>query len=235
MSGHSHWAQIQRQKGVTDNKRGAMFTKLGNVITIAAKQGGGDPETNFKLRLAIDQAKAANLPKDNIERAIKRGTGEIGGGVIENVTYEGFGPGATALIIEALTDNRNRTSAAVKHILTKFGGSLGAPNSVRWLFDQKGVIRIEKLSEELELGLIDAGAQDIKTDDDGTAIYTQPNDLKKVKDWLEVKQVKVEYAEIEWVAKEKKDATNQRETLEKIFVELDENEDVNNYFTNAEV
>ena len=235
MSGHSKWAQIHRQKGTADTKRGALFTKMGNAITIAAKLGGGNPETNFRLRLAIDQAKVINMPKDNIDRAIKRGTGELGGGTIESVTYEGFGPGGIAFIIETLTSNRNRTSANIKHTLTKYGGSLGTPNSVRWFFGQKGIIRIEKIDENLELELIDAGAEDIVTDSDGVAVYTQPNDLKKIKDRLEARGIKTEYAEIEWVAKEKKEAAGQKETLEKIFDELETDEDVSNYYTNAEV
>jgi len=237
MSGHSKWSTIKRQKGATDAKRGALFTKLGKGITIAAKEGGGDPETNFKLRLAIDQAKAANMPKDNIERAVKRGTGELDDGKkIESVTYEGFGPEGTAFMIEALTDNRNRTSAAMKHILTKYGGSLGGPNSVAWMFEQKGVIRIPKINDELELELIDAGAIDIKKDDEGVTVFTRPNDLKKVKEFLEQKEIEIEYAEVEQVAKEKKEFNGtEAEKVQKLFDELDEDEDVNNYYSNAEV
>jgi len=236
MSGHSKWAQIHRQKGTADTKRGALFTKLGNAISIASRSGGSDPEANFKLRLAIDQAKAANLPKDNIERAIKRGTGELGGEKIEQITYEGFGPAGTAFIIEGVTDNRNRTSSIVKHILTKYGGSLGGPSSVSWLFEQKGVIRIKNIDENLELELIDAGAKDIEIDDDGTTIYTAPLDLKKIKDLLDKKGINIDYAEIEQVAKEKKIMTGgQKETIEKLFAELEDNEDINNYYTNAEI
>ena len=236
MSGHSKWAQIHRQKGATDSKRGALFTKLGNVITVAAKSGGGDPETNFKLRLAIDQAKAANMPKDNIERAIRRGTGELAGGTIEAITYEGFGPEGTAFMIECLTDNRNRTSSAMKHILTKYGGGLGGPNSVAWMFVQKGIVRIPEINEDLELELIDKGATDIQKDSEGVVIYTAPNDLKKVKKFLEQKGIKVEYAELEQMAKEKKEvASDKTEKIQKLFDELDENEDVSNYYSNAEV
>jgi len=235
MSGHSKWAQIHRQKGVADTKRGAVFTKLGNAITAAAKSGGGDPDANFKLRLAIDQAKASNLPKDNIERAIKRGTGELGGGTIETVVYEGFGPAGIAIIIEGLTDNRNRTSSAIKHLLAKYGGSLGGPNSVSWLFVQKGVLRIKEITDELELDLIDAGALDVVREDDGATIYTMPNDLKKIKNFLELQKIIVDYAEVEQVAKEKK-ALNDEEAqnLQKLFGELDNDEDVSNYYTNAE-
>ena len=236
MSGHSKWAQIHRKKGVVDAKRGALFTKLGNAITVAVRQGGGDPETNFKLRLAIDQARAANMPKTNIERAIKRGTGELEGGKIEEITYEGFGPNGTAFIIECLTNNRNRTSSAIKHILTKYGGSLGGPNSVSWMFEPKGIIRTKNINDELELKLIDAGAQDIVHEEDNVAIYTAPNDLEKVKKFLEQKEIEVIYAEVEQIAKDKKVVSKeQKEKIERLFAELDDNEDVNNYYTNAEV
>ena len=233
MSGHSKWAQIHRQKGVADTKRGALFTKLGKAITIAAKLGGGEAESNFRLRLAMDQAKAANMPKDNMERAIKRGTGELGEGIIESIIYEGFGPDGTAFIIEALTDNRNRTSSALKHILTKYGGSLGGPGSVSWMFEPKGVIRIKEIKDELELELIDAGASDIVREDDGAIVYTVPDNLKKIKELLEKKGIKIEYAEMEQVAKEKKAVAGAE--IKKLFDELDENEDVNDFYTNAEI
>jgi len=235
MSGHSKWATTKRQKGVADAKRGVIFTKLGRAITVAAKIGGGDPNANFKLRLAIDQAKTANLPKDNIEKAIKRGTGESNEGIIESITYEGFGPAGIAFIIECLTDNRNRTSSVIKHLLTKYGGSLNGPNSVSWLFEQKGVIRINSLTESLELELIDAGILDITRDSLGVTIYTTPNNLKKIKDFLEQKQINIEYAEIEQVAKDTKElGAEDKERLEKLSAELDGDEDVNNYYSNAE-
>ena len=237
MSGHSKWHQIHRQKGATDAKRGALFTKLGNNITVAAKIGGGDPDANFRLRLAIDQAKSSNMPKENIERAIKRGTGELNDGKkIETVNYEGYGPEATAFIIEVLTDNRNRTSASIKHLLSKFGGSLAGPGSVAWMFEQKGVIRTDDITEELELTLIDAGVRDIIRDEDGTTVYTKPGDLKKIKDLLEQFKITIEYAETEQIAKDKKIVSEeQKEKLQKLFDELDENEDVSNYYTNAEI
>lgn len=235
MSGHSKWSKIHRQKGVADNKRGALFTKLGNNIAVAAKAGGGDPTTNFKLQLAIEQAKSGNMPKDNIDRAIKRGTGELAGGKIEEITYEGFGPDNIAFMIDCLTDNRNRTSAAMKHVLSKFGGNLGGPNSVSWMFEQKGIVRTGEIDDELELELIDAGANDIIQEEDGSTIFTNPADLKKVKNLLTQKNLAVDYAEIEQVPKDKKiigDKT--KEKLEKVFAELDDNEDVNNFYTNAD-
>jgi YebC/PmpR family DNA-binding regulatory protein len=236
MSGHSKWNSIKHQKGAADAKRGALFTKLGKAITVSTKQGGRDLDSNFQLRLAVDQAKSANMPKDNIERAIKRGMGELEGGVIEEIVYEGFGPDGTAFIIETLTDNRNRTSSAMKHILTKYGGSLGAPNSVAWMFEKKGVVRLDKVSEELELELIDAGALDIKHEEDGFTIYTLPNNLKKIKELVEKKGIVVEFAEVGQVAKEKKIIpTDKIDKIQKVFAELEENEDINNFHSNAEV
>lgn len=236
MSGHSRWAQIHRQKGVLDTKKGALFTKLGNAITVATKEGGGNPESNFKLRLTIDQAKSANMPKDNIERAIKRGTGELKDGIIEKITYEGFGPQGIAIILEILTDNRNRASAAIKHILSKHGGNLGTPNSVKWMFEQKGVIRVSQLKEEVQLKLIDAGAQDIQQEKNEMVIYSKPANLKKIKEILEKKGIKIEYAELDLIPKEKLKITAKevKEKLEKFFNDLDENEDINNYYTNVE-
>ncbi len=235
MSGHSKWATTKRAKGAADAKRGAMFTKLANAITIAAKLGGSNPDINFRLRLAIDKARGASMPKENIERAIKRGTGELGGGPIETITYEGFGPDGIAIMIEALTDNRNRTSSDVKHILTKYGGNLGGPGAVAWLFEAKGVIRTGQINEGQELELIDAGALDLVREDEGTTIYTQPNDLNKVKDWLEQNNLTVDYAENEMVPKEKKKASPEvQERLDKMAAELDDNDDVSDYYTNLE-
>jgi len=185
MSGHSKWSTIKRQKGAADAKRGALFTRLGNQITVAAREGGGDPEMNFKLKLAIDMAKAGNLPKENMERAIKRGTGELAGEKIEEIIYEGFGPDGVAIMLQALTDNRNRTSSAVKHLFSKFGGNLGGPKAVSWMFIKRGVLRTPQVDQALELALIDAGVEDILRDDEGVTILTQPNDLQKTKTDLE--------------------------------------------------
>jgi len=236
MSGHSKWATTHRQKAVADTKRGFTFTKLGKAITIAAKLGGGDLSTNFRLRLAIDKAKSASMPKENIERAIKRGTGESADGQIESLAYEGFGPHGVALILECLTDNRNRTASEIKHLFSKSGGSLGSPNSVSWMFNQKGVIRIDKMTDELELELIDAGVSDIVKEDNGVTIYCEMGDLKKIKDWLEEKIIEVSYTQIEWVAKEKKILTDEQQIdLENFFSLLEENEDIDNHYSNAEI
>jgi len=241
MSGHSHWATTQRRKSAVDAKRSSLFTKLARNITIAAKQGGGDPSFNFKLRLAIDQAKDGNLTKDGIEKAIKRGTGEIEGGQLEELVYEGYGPGKTAFIIEAVTDNKNRSSAEIKHLFSKFDGSMGGPNSVSWMFDRKGVILIPKpepeKKEQLEMQIIESGADDFKEETEIMAVYTKPEDLIKVKDNLEKQGIQIENAKIEYVAKEEIQITDEhlKERIEKFYEALDENEDVSNYYSNANI
>jgi len=239
MSGHSKWSTIKRAKAATDAKRGIIFTKLGNLITIAAREKGGNPDTNFSLRIAIEKAKQANMPKGNIERAIKRGTGELGGEQIEELAYEGIGPAKSQFIIKVLTDNKNRSAASIRHIFTKFNGSLG---SVMWNFEQKGVVRI--MSEELknknlanenfELELIDAGADDIKNEEEGITIIAKVEDLQKVKKFLEAKEVKTESAEIEYLAKEEQEVNkDEKEKIEKFIEELENNEDVADYYTNV--
>src|SRR3989344_3863897 len=213
MSGHSKWATTKRAKAITDSKRAAIFTKLANAITIAARGKGGDPATNFSLRIAIEKAKEANMPKDNIERATKRGTGELGGNAIEELIYEGIGPAKTQFVVKCLTDNRNRSASTIRHAFSEYGGSLG---SVSWNFEQKGVIRILKnelektpLSEEFELELIDNGAQDIEREEEGWTIYTKLEDLQKTKQLLDSKNMSVESAKIEHVAKEKQALTDE--------------------------
>ncbi len=236
MSGHSKWATTKRQKAVVDAKKGAVFTKIAKLITIAARQGG-DPTANFSLRIAIDKAKAINMPKDNIERAIKRGTGEGGGAQIEELIYEGIGPAKTQFIVKVLTDNKNRATAEVRHLFSKYDGSLG---TVMWNFELKSVIRIanDKLPaanmDEFELALIDAGAQDIIKETEGMTIYAKPEDLQKVKQFLETKNIATETAEIEYVAKESAQlAGGEKEKVEKFIEELNNSEDVADYYTNA--
>jgi YebC/PmpR family DNA-binding regulatory protein len=257
MSGHSKWSQIKRGKEIADKKKGAIFSKLGNAISIAAKEGG-DPEMNFKLKMAIEQAKAANMPKDNIERAIKRGTGEIKGAKIEEITYEAFGPGGIPLIIEVVTDNKNRAVAELKRILNKYDGKLAGTNSVLWMFDHKGIMRIEMRiicelyanKEEGELKLIDMGAEDVIEEDDELIIYTKPEDLEKLKKNLKKEGLEVEYSGIEYIPKEKMTLSGSsrglraerggrgisdekiKEKIEKLFNELDEAEDVGDYYSN---
>lgn len=238
MSGHSKWATTKRAKAVVDAKRGAIFTKIANLITISARKGG-DPATNFSLRIAIDKGKAVNMPKDNIERAIKRGTGDGGGAIIEELVYEGIGPAKTQFIIACLTDSKNRSASTIRHLFNKSGGSLG---SVMWNFSQLGVIRIakEKLAagdpDEFDLELVDQGAQDVIHEEEGVTIYTEPGVLQKVKQFLESKNIETESAEIEYVAKEKANLNEEEKIqIEKFIDELDENEDVSNYYTNADI
>lgn len=238
MSGHSKWSTIKRKKGAADAKRGAIFTKLGNLIAIAAREKGGDLETNFTLRMAVDKAKAANMPKDNIERAIKRGTGELEGQQIEELIYEGIGPVNSQFIIKAITDNKNRSAASIRHALTKYGGSLG---SVMWNFEQKGVIRIvaEEVKansldgEEAELEMIDLGAEDVVNNTDGMEIVLGLSDLQKANKYFEEKGVKVDSAELEYIAKDKAEATDEeKEKVENFIDLLDDCEDVGDWYTN---
>ena len=237
MSGHSKWATTHRQKELVDAKRGAIFTKLANIITIAARKGG-DVNANPSLRASVDRARDASMPKDNIERAIKKGTGELGGEQVEELFYEGIVPPNVQVVVKCLTDNKNRSSSTVRHLFTKNGGAFG---SVLWNFSQLGVIRVSIASiadkqidsEGLELELIDRGIIDFNKEAEGVIIYTEIKDIQKIREFLEVKGLKVEAAEIEYVAKEKivlpADA---QEKLDKFFEELDDNEDVSDYYTN---
>jgi YebC/PmpR family DNA-binding regulatory protein len=242
MSGHSKWSKIKHQKAAGDAKKGNLFSKIARLITVAAREGG-DPSFNFKLRLAIDSAKAAGVPRENIERAVKRGTGEDKeGAAFEEVIYEGFGPGGAAIMIFAVTDNKNRAVSDIKHILSKYGGSLAGAGSVSWMFERKGVIRFEKTAiskplDEFELELIEAGTQDIKEEDGIIAAYVSPADLEKVKKNLEEKGVVVSDAEVEYLAKDPLEIADPqaKASLEKMFEELDENEDVNDFYTNATI
>lgn len=241
MSGHSKWATIKRSKAVVDAKRGAVFTKIGNAISIAAREGGADPEANPSLRALIDKARGVNMPKDNIDRAIKRGSGELAGDVVEELYYEGILPGNIQVVIKCLTDNRNRSAASVRHALSKYGGSL---SSVMWNFEQKGIIEISQEEiknkninlEELELELIELDIEDFISDEDGVLIYTKTEDLQKVKNKLEEKNISPLSAELEYIAKDKQKLD--QVGLEKIeaFVEmLEEIEDVNDYYFNFDL
>jgi YebC/PmpR family DNA-binding regulatory protein len=199
MSGHSKWHSIKHKKAVVDARRGQHFTKLARAITVAAREGGGDPEGNPSLGLAIQKARDASMPKDNIERAIAKGTGEaVDTDNIETVLYEGYGPGGVALLIEALTDNRNRTGADVRHAFNKHGGNLGEPGSVSYLFDKRGVIVVDatRYDEEDLIPAIDAGAEDIALDDDVFEVITEPGDLPSVRDALLIAAVEIESAEL---------------------------------------
>jgi YebC/PmpR family DNA-binding regulatory protein len=199
MSGHSKWASIKHKKAIVDSRRGAAFSKLTRAITVAARDGGGDPVGNPSLDLAIRKAKEASMPKDNIERAIAKGTGEGGeADAIESVLYEGYGPGGVALLVEALTDNRNRTSADVRHAFSKHGGSLGEPGSVAYLFDKKGTIVVdsERYSEDDLMAAVEAGAEDISTDEDIFEVITEPTEFMAVRRALEEAGVEMQSAEL---------------------------------------
>lgn len=238
MSGHSKWATTHRQKAVVDAKRGAIFTKFANVITIAAKKGG-DPDANPSLRSAIDQARGVNMPKDNIERAIKKGTGELAGDQVEELYYEGIIPPGIQVIVKCLTDNKNRSGSSVRHLFTKVGGAFG---SVMWNFEQVGAISIshEEIKnkhlgyEDLELELIDQEIKDFIKEEEGVTIYTDIKDLQNIKDFLEKeKELKIERAELDYRAKEKIDLSEDEEAkFEKFAEELEDNEDVNDFYTN---
>lgn len=201
MSGHSKWSSIKHQKGVADAKRGKLFTKLGHAVTVAARTGGGDPTMNPRLALAIEMAKKGNMPRENIERAVKRGTGELGGTQSEEVTYEGYGPGGTAIYVEAITDNRNRTTSDVRATFTKHGSKLGESGSVAYLFRQRGVLTIdkgEKDNETVELAIIDSGASDYEVTSDIYEVYTPPGEIQAVKEALERSGMVIKSAEIRY-------------------------------------
>ncbi len=240
MSGHSKWAQIKRKKGAADVKKGAMFTRLGREIMIAAREGGGDPDANFALRLAIDKARGANMPKDNIERAVKRGTGELSeGGQLEDVMYEGYGPGGTALLVQVLTDNRNRAASEIRHIFTRGGGNLASANAVAWLFEKRGVVTLEAGSrdpDDLALEVIDAGADDFKVDGHLIEAYAAPEKLKALRDALEKRKIPITSAELAWIAKTTAEVSeDQTVQTMKLMEALEEHDDVQKVHTNLDI
>lgn len=242
MSGHSKWATTHRQKSAADAKRGAAFTKLANLITIAARESGGDLDSNFKLRLAVEKARAANMPKDNIDRAIKRGTGENSEGKnFESVTYEIFGPGGSTFIAEAITDNKNRTVADLKAILNKNGGQLAGLNSVTWMFERQGVIAVETSktanldADELELSLIDAGASEVIKENDFWEIHTAPEQLNNALQTLKSFNLEPKESGLEYLPKDEliiSDPQTQ-EKVERLYNLLDDMDDINAVYTNA--
>jgi YebC/PmpR family DNA-binding regulatory protein len=251
MSGHSKWSKIKRQKGVADVKKGKVFSQLSKIVTLMAKSGGGDASMNPALKLAIEKAKQANMPLDNIEKAIKKGTGELEGGAIEEVLYEAYGPGGIAIIIEGTTDNTNRTVAEIKHILSKKGGRLGEVGSVKWMFDKFGYLEIDKKDlemsdDDLEMTIIESGADDFKTlispspslsgGEEIIVVYTKPEDVYKVKENLEKNNIKIGDIGFEWKAKNaiKIDDEKINNRIERLFEALDEQEDVGEVFSNLE-
>jgi YebC/PmpR family DNA-binding regulatory protein len=239
MSGHSKWSTIKRKKAASDAKRGRLFTKIARELTVAARQGGGDPDANFRLRLVIDMARQANMPKDSIERAIKRGTGEIKGEAFEEIRYEVYAPHGVALILDALTDNRKRAVADIRRLLTRSGGSLGETGSVTWLFDQKGLIIIEADGEEAEgfaLQAIDAGADDVRIENGLVEIYTQLTDFQKVRETLEREGVPFSSAEMTMVPKSLLQL-GEKETIQimHLIEALEDLEDVQQVYSNLEI
>lgn len=239
MSGHSKWSTIKRKKGAIDAKRGKIFTRIIKEITIAARDGGGDPETNPRLRLAVQNAKGANMPKDNIERAIKKATGSDADNYAES-TFEGYGPNGIAIFVECLSDNNNRTVASVRSAFNKYGGSLGTNGSLSFLFDRKGIFTIPKISEidmdEFELELIDAGAEDIEIDDDMITVTSAMEDFGSIYKKLESMGIEPERAELERIPNDTKalDIEGARKVLKLIEV-LDDDDDVQNVFHNLEM
>jgi len=198
MSGHSKWASIKHQKGVADARRGQLFTKLTREIIVAVREGGSSPDTNFRLRLAVQKARDKSMPSDNIDRAIKRGSGELGGEILVEMTLEGYGPGGVAILVKALSDNRNRTLQEVRNIFTRNGGSLGESGCVAWIFDLKGLITVDTDAldaDELSLKAIDAGAEDVVTGDSSVEIYTRADELEMVRKSLEAAEVPIASAE----------------------------------------
>ncbi len=239
MAGHSKWKQIKHYKAAADAKRGAHFTKLIREITMAAKLGGGDPAGNPRLRTAIETAKAASMPKDNIERAVKKGTGELEGVEYQEITYEGYGPGGVAILIFAMTDNPNRTVAEVRHKLSRGGGNLGAANSVSWMFEKKGVLYLESEKypedEALEAAL-DAGAEDFKLEDDQYEITTDPVEMHAVRSVLEAKNIEVREAEIAHIPKNLVTVSGPAaESLVKLLEELEDLDDVQKVAANCDI
>jgi YebC/PmpR family DNA-binding regulatory protein len=235
MSGHSKWAGIKHQKAINDARRGNLFTKLANNISVASKQGGGNVEFNPALRMAVEKARQANMPKDNIEKAIKRGTGELGGAIVEELRYEAFGPGNVAMIIEALTDNRNRTNSDIRTIVTKQGGRMAEGGGVLFQFNQRGVIRLDLPSEKsdaLEEVAIESGAEDYVLGEGFAVVYTTVPELHAIKDAIVAAGFVVNSASVEWVAKNPSEVSDSDlEKVAKLLDALDENDDVTNVYT----
>lgn len=241
MSGHSKWHNIQAKKGKADAARGAIFTKIGREIAIAVRDGGANPESNGKLRDVIAKAKANNMPNDNIQRSIKKASGELSNVVYEQITYEGYAPGGVAVIVETITDNRNRTASDIRHCFSKWGGNLGTTGSVGFMFDEKGVLVVERTpgsdEDEMMMMALDAGAEDMKADEDVYEIYTAPNDFSAVREALEAQGLSFISAEVDKLPQNTV-AIADEDTLQKVQKMIDmleENDDVQNVYHNAEL
>jgi YebC/PmpR family DNA-binding regulatory protein len=240
MSGHSKWSTIKRQKGANDAKRGALFTKVTREISVAARQGGGDPEANYRLRLAIEKARAVNMPADNIKRTIDKATGGGDADQFEEIVYEGYGPGGVAVLVEAATDNRNRTAAEVRSIFTKAGGQLAGSGAVAWQFEPRGLIAVApdgRDADEVALAAIDAGAEDVDTDDpEAIEIFTSPGDLERIRAALEAAGVSIDSAESTMIAKQtvELDSTKARQAL-RLVEQLEDLDDVQRVTANFDI
>ena len=239
MSGHSKWATIKRKKAVLDSKRGKIFTKLIKEITIAAREGGGDVNGNPRLRLAVDNAKAQNMPQDNIERAIKKATGELEGVTFHELTYEGYGPAGVAVLVEVATDNKNRTVAEVRHLFSKNGGSMGENGSVAWMFDRKGIISLpaENRSEDDVMEIVlEAGADDLTTEEDYFEVQTTVESFETVRRTLVDKNFTIENASLQWIAKNMIEVKGEdAEKVMKMIEGLEDLDDVQNVYSNADI
>jgi YebC/PmpR family DNA-binding regulatory protein len=236
MSGHSKWSTIKRQKGAKDAARGAVFTKLGNAIAIAAR-GGADPDTNFSLRLAIDKAKGSNMPMANIQRSIDRGSGKLGGEQIQEVMYEGYGPGGVAILVEAATDNLNRTYPEVRLAFSKHGGNIAEKGAVAFQFDRKGLVRVKGGGDDLMMQALEAGADDMQEEDGESVIYTDPKELAKVRDALKDAGVEILEAELTFVPNNTVEVTDQATAgkIMRLMDALDAIDDVSNTHVNFDI
>ena len=239
MSGHSKWSTIKHKKGATDAKRGKLFTKLIKEITVAARMGGGDPESNPRLRHALNTARSQNMPKDTSERAVKKGTGELEGVNYEEILYEGYGPGGVAVLVECLTDNRNRTIAEVRQVFGKAGGNVGTDGCVAWMFDKKGLIVIKKEDSDedtlMEVAL-DAGAEDIKEETDSFDIICEPADFDSVKDAIDEAEIKYELAEITMIPQNMTQVEGKEaEQMINFMDALDDCDDIQKFYSNADI
>ncbi|HEX5762156.1 MAG TPA: YebC/PmpR family DNA-binding transcriptional regulator [Solirubrobacterales bacterium] len=239
MSGHSKWSSIKHKKGAADAKRGKLFTKLARAITVAARDGGGDPDGNPALATAVQKARDASMPKDNIQRAIDRGTGAGGdAAAIERVVFEGYGPGGAAVLVEALTDNRNRTSAEVRHAFSKHNGSLGEPGSVAWIFEKRGAVSVEaaRYDEDDLIVAIDAGAEDVRDEGETLRVLCQPSDLSAVREALQGAEIEVESADLTMEPKSTVEVRgNDAKSLLGLIEALEEDDDVNEVHANFDI
>ncbi|MEA2645415.1 MAG: hypothetical protein QOE92_498 [Chloroflexota bacterium] len=240
MSGHSKWAGIKHKKAITDARKGVVFTKMAREITVAAKEGGGDATGNFRLRLAIQRARDVNMPADNIDRAIKRGTGEAGGTQYEELRYEGYGPGGVAILVDALTDNRNRTASEIRNIFTRFGGSIAEQGAVGWIFKRKGLILADpagKDADELALEVIELGASDVQVEDGQLEVETEPEDFEKVRDGIAGLGAKIASAEVTMSPSNTVPVTDDGEAskLLRLVDALEESDDAQQVYANFDI